>query len=157
MILVGDSVLCEELKSRIETSSVEEKEKAYHSLLALLKLPAAEYSARVNRQNFLREVLSAIESDIDTPSAGGILQSQQCLFGTLGLYRHHLDQTLPVLLNSDLVGSAPNSQMRPRKAGLRPGLRSSMDLRIAESENEKRCFAADRGLCAFQSRQSAPY
>lgn len=116
MVLVGDTIVCEELKARIQSQSVAEKEVSYRSVLPLVKLPVAEYADRVNRQGFIRQVLSVIESDGDIPLASGVNYSQKCLLEVLGMYKHHLDETVSALLKSDLVASAPNSQMQMQMA-----------------------------------------
>ncbi len=60
MILIGDSVACEELKSQISSMNTQEKEKSYQELLRILKLPVNEFRHLVDGRSSLRKLLAFI-------------------------------------------------------------------------------------------------
>ena len=111
MILIGDPVICEELKSKMSSQSTVEKEQSYKELLALLTWPIAEYKDQVNKQSTNRQILTSLKDDT-APAIGGLHLSQRCLLETLGSFKNHFEETLPALFKSDLLNLASDSQMR---------------------------------------------
>ncbi len=111
MILIGDNVVCEELKSQIQKQSTTQKEQSYQNIKSLLKLPASEYAAQFQNLSSMRKTLEVLKHD-DLPSAIWPGSSYRCLLETLPMFKNHLDEILTDLFHSDLVLSASDSQMR---------------------------------------------